>query len=45
MAFSQNTISGVTVQTDGPDLLIRWDSNAPPATVFQAYVDHRLVID
>ena len=42
MAFSQSTISGVTVQADGPDLLIRWDSDAPSGTVFQAYVDHRL---
>jgi hypothetical protein len=42
MAFSQSSISGVTVQADGPELLISWDSTSPGGTVYQVYVDHRL---
>ncbi len=42
MAFSQDGISGVTVISDGPELLIRWQSSAPDPTTFQVYVDHRL---
>lgn len=42
MAFSQAGISGVAVQADGPDLLIRWSAAAPQGTIFQVYVDRRL---
>jgi hypothetical protein len=42
MAFSQAGISGINVQADGPELLIRWTAGAPQGTVFQVYVDRRL---
>ncbi|MCA1684590.1 MAG: hypothetical protein LC745_01110 [Planctomycetia bacterium] len=42
MAFSQTGISGVNVQTDGPELFITWDAPDPQGAVFQVYVDDRL---
>ena len=42
MAFSQSGISGVSVQADGPELFISWDSPASQGTFFQVYVDDRL---
>jgi len=42
MAFSQDGIDAVTVVSDGPELLIRWNSAFPDPTFFQVYVDHRL---
>src|SRR5438045_4129343 len=42
MAFSQSGISGVNVQSDGPELFISWNSQAPQGTLFQVYVDGRL---
>jgi hypothetical protein len=43
MSLSQSSITHVTVQADGPDLFITWDSPASEGTTFQVYVDHRLV--
>lgn len=42
MPLSQSSITQVTVQKDGSDLLIGWDSADPDGTMFQVYVDHRL---
>jgi hypothetical protein len=42
MAFSQSGISGVIVQSDGPELLIDWVSPSPEGTIFQVYVERRL---
>jgi hypothetical protein len=42
MAFSQSSITEVTIQPDGSDLIISWESVAPYGTMYQVYVDRRL---
>jgi hypothetical protein len=42
MAFTQTGIYGVTVRSDGPELLISWNSSNPMGSVYQVYVDRRL---
>lgn len=42
MAFSQSSITQITVQQNGPDLFVTWGSKATAGTVYQVYVDHRL---
>jgi hypothetical protein len=43
MAFSQSGIVDVRVVADGPELFVAWTSNVPSGTIFQVYVDRRLV--
>lgn len=42
MAFDQASISDVTPSRSGTELLVTWASSAPPATVFQVYLDNVL---
>ncbi len=42
MAFTRTGISGVMVQSDGPELLISWNSSNPVGSAYQVYVDRRL---
>ncbi len=43
MAFSQSGIVDVRVVADGPDLFVAWTANVPVGTIFQVYVNRRLV--
>ena len=43
MAFTQNGIDDVRVVVDGADLFVSWTSKVAAGSIFQVYVDRRLV--